>query len=67
LVDRNDPIAEIFARKTIRIDETGDGIRDPLEISEMAVKELRPGAAEQVIDRYIKRFDQHLRPAAPRM
>jgi hypothetical protein len=38
LVDRNDPITEIVARKIIEVGATG--VRDPAKISEIAVKEL---------------------------
>jgi hypothetical protein len=38
LVDRDDPIAEIVAKKVIEIGETG--VRDPAEISAIAVKQL---------------------------
>jgi hypothetical protein len=38
LVDRNDPIAEIVARKVIEIDEAG--MHDPQEIAVLAVKQL---------------------------
>jgi hypothetical protein len=38
LVDRNDPIAELVAKKIIEIGQTG--VRDPAEISALAVKEL---------------------------
>jgi hypothetical protein len=38
LVDRNDPIAEIVADTVIRIGATG--VRDPKEISKIAVKQL---------------------------
>jgi hypothetical protein len=38
LVDRNDPICEIVARKIIKVGRTG--LRDPVAISETAVKEL---------------------------
>jgi hypothetical protein len=40
LADRNDPITEIVAEKIIEIEATG--VRDPVEISESAVKQLRP-------------------------
>jgi hypothetical protein len=39
LVDRDDPVAEIVARKIIEIGAAG--VRDPAEISEIAVKQLR--------------------------
>ena len=38
LVDRDDPIVEIVARKIIEIGKTG--LRDPAQISERALKEL---------------------------
>jgi hypothetical protein len=38
LADRNDPITEIVAKKIIEIEATG--VRDPVEISESAVKQL---------------------------
>jgi hypothetical protein len=38
LVDRNDPIAEIVAKTVIEIGATG--IREPSEISKIAVKRL---------------------------
>jgi hypothetical protein len=38
LVDRNDPVCEIVARKVIDIDRAG--IRDPEEISKLAAKQL---------------------------
>jgi hypothetical protein len=38
LVDRNDPVCEIVARKIIEID--GAGVREPQEIAKRAVKEL---------------------------
>ena len=38
LVDRDDPIVEIVARKIIQIGKTG--LRDPAQISERALKEL---------------------------
>jgi hypothetical protein len=38
LVDRNDPICEIVARKVIEIDAAGT--RDPKEIASLAVKQL---------------------------
>ncbi len=37
LVDRDDPIAELIAKKIIEIDLT---VRDPTEISRIAVKQL---------------------------
>lgn len=40
LVDRNDPICEIVARKIIEIGL--DGTRDPREIAALAVKRLCP-------------------------
>ena len=41
LVDRNDPIAEIVAKKIIEIGATG--VRDPAEISKLAVEQLNVG------------------------
>ena len=38
LVNRNDPVTEIVARKIIEIGATGD--RDPTEIAKIAVKQL---------------------------
>jgi hypothetical protein len=38
LVDRNDPLTEIIARKIIEIG--GTGIRDPVQISSTAIKAL---------------------------
>jgi len=46
LVDRNDPITEIVAKKVIEVG--AKGVRDPSEISEIAVKQLGPSA--QAID-----------------
>ena len=40
LVDRNDPITEIVAKKVIEVGATG--VRDPSEISKIAVKQLGP-------------------------
>jgi hypothetical protein len=40
LVDRNDPVCEIVARKVIEIGL--DGTRNPQEIAEQAVKQLGP-------------------------
>jgi hypothetical protein len=40
LVDRNDPICDIVARKVIEIDAAGT--RDPEEIAKIAAKELGP-------------------------
>jgi hypothetical protein len=40
LVDRNDPICEIVARKVIEIDAAGT--HDPKEIASLAVKQLGP-------------------------
>ncbi|OSJ22119.1 hypothetical protein BSZ19_46880 [Bradyrhizobium japonicum] len=39
LVDRNDPIAEMIAKKIIEIGQTG--VRDPADIAALAIKELR--------------------------
>jgi len=41
LADRNDPITELVARKIIEIGQTG--VRDPLQISRLALTDL--GAA----------------------
>jgi hypothetical protein len=38
LVDRNDPLTEIIARKIVEI---GANVHDPAEIAEMAIKGLR--------------------------
>ena len=38
LVDRNDPVTEIVAKKIIEIGQTG--ISDPAQISQLAVKDL---------------------------
>lgn len=38
LKDRNDPIAEMIARKIIQIADSG--LRDPAEVSAHAIKEL---------------------------
>jgi L-serine deaminase len=40
LVDRNDPICEMVARKVIEIGATG--VTDAVAIAEMAVRQLRP-------------------------
>jgi hypothetical protein len=40
LVDRNDPICEIVARKVIEIGATG--VTNPVAISEIAVRQLGP-------------------------
>jgi len=40
LIDRTDPITEIVARKIIEIAQTG--VRDPLQISKLALKALGP-------------------------
>ena len=37
-VDRNDPLTELIARKIIEIGATG--VRDPVEISKIAIKRL---------------------------
>jgi len=39
LVDRNDPLTELVARKIIRISGTA-GIADPAQLSARAIKEL---------------------------
>jgi hypothetical protein len=38
IVDRDDPMAEMIAKKIIKIAQTG--VRDPAQISELAIKEL---------------------------
>jgi hypothetical protein len=38
LVDRNDPIAEMIAKKIIEIAQSG--VREPADISALAIKEL---------------------------
>lgn len=38
LKDRGDPITELVARKIIEISQTG--VRDPLELSRLAVRDL---------------------------
>jgi hypothetical protein len=38
LIDRSDPITELVARKIIEIGQTG--VRDPLQISRLAVTDL---------------------------
>jgi hypothetical protein len=38
LVDRNDPLAEMIAKKIIEIAKTG--VRDPAKLSALAIKEL---------------------------
>ena len=38
LVDRNDPITELIARKIIEIGQTG--VRDPLQISRLVLTDL---------------------------
>ena len=38
LVDRNDPLAEMVAKKVIAISQTG--VREPAEISALAIEEL---------------------------
>jgi hypothetical protein len=40
LVDRNDPICEIVARKIVEIGR--DGTRNPQEIAALAIKQLGP-------------------------
>jgi hypothetical protein len=40
LIDRNDPICEMVARKIISINAAGT--RDPNEIAKLAVKQLGP-------------------------
>jgi hypothetical protein len=41
LVDRNDPICEIVARKIIEIGIANPAANDPLAISEIAVRQLK--------------------------
>jgi hypothetical protein len=43
LVDRDDPVAELVARRVIEI--AGAGVRDPGQICRMAVEQLEPGEA----------------------
>jgi len=43
LVDRDDPVAEMVARRVIEI--AGAGVRDPRQICRMAVEQLEPGEA----------------------
>ena len=38
LVDRNDPITEMIARKIIEIDQRG--VRDPMLLSGLTIKEM---------------------------
>jgi hypothetical protein len=38
LVDRNDPIAEMIAKKIIEIGQRG--VRDPAQLSELTIKEM---------------------------
>jgi hypothetical protein len=38
LVDRNDPITEMIARKIIEIGQRG--VQDPMRLSELAIKEM---------------------------
>ncbi|WP_312015504.1 hypothetical protein [Bradyrhizobium manausense] len=38
IVDRKDPLAEMLAKKIIEIAQTG--VKDPAQISDMAIKEL---------------------------
>jgi hypothetical protein len=45
LVDRDDPIAEMVAKKVIEIAATG--VRDPAEISEIAVRAMKPSSAQE--------------------
>lgn len=39
LVDRNDPITEIVAKKIVELAQRG--VRDPAAISQLAIKELK--------------------------
>jgi hypothetical protein len=41
LVDRNDPLAEMIAKKFIEISQTG--VKEPAQISELAIKDLGTG------------------------
>jgi hypothetical protein len=38
LVDRNDPLTELIAKKIIEIGQTG--VKEPAQISELAIKDL---------------------------
>jgi hypothetical protein len=38
LVDRNDPLTEMIAKKIIEIGQTG--VKEPVQISELAIKDL---------------------------
>jgi hypothetical protein len=49
LVDRNDPICEIVARKIIEIGATGAG--DPVVISEIAVRQLADFLDNRIVRR----------------
>ena len=40
LTDRSDPITELIARKIIEIAQTG--VRDPLQLSRLVIKDLGP-------------------------
>ncbi len=40
LADRNDPITELIARRIIEIAQTG--VRDPLALSKLVVRDLGP-------------------------
>jgi hypothetical protein len=42
LASRSDPITEIVARKIIEIGQTG--VRDPIQIANLAIKALGPSA-----------------------
>ena len=42
LTDRNDPITELIARKIIEIAQTG--VRDPLDLSNLVVRDLGPAS-----------------------
>jgi hypothetical protein len=44
LVDRNDPLAEMIAKKIIEIAQTGE--RDPAKLSALAIKELELGVKQ---------------------
>ena len=51
LVDRDDPIAELIAKKVIKIDLTG--VRDPTEISRIAVRQSPCPVREQRTSAFI--------------
>lgn len=51
LVDRNDPLTEIIAKKVIEIGQTG--LRDPSQISAQAFKELGPPARQLLFPKHV--------------